>query len=279
MTSGELWKHERHKPHSLSHVWKFKPEYRLVILSDSSRAGKLGKDDKRTPDTSQNPNSVYSLCMLIKNKSNIFKKHSMASGTSEEEIQTAWRGAKGRGNVIHPHSVTGYRFQCAVCLPFFSHSCRGLCPFLSHRPVSFCLYFPSSYEPVSILHGRTSLMTLAVLFTASGQTDRQTTSYASCPKQFRIPSLQSSSSQSVLTSVVTRLKSTRPKATATFHVQKAGLTPAPARVLYLGHSALTPWMGESSRTHPKSSHVNMEETRDQSEASERDSLSQCLMKP
>jgi hypothetical protein len=174
MTSGELWKHERHKPHSLSHVWKFKPEYRLVILSDSSRAGKLGKDDKRTPDTSQNPNSVYSLCMLIKNKSNIFKKHSVASGTSEEEIQTAWRGAKGRGNVIHPHSVTGYRFQCAVCLPFFSHSRRGLCPFLSHRPVSFCLYFPSSYEPVSILHGRTSLMTLAVLFTASGQTDRQT---------------------------------------------------------------------------------------------------------
>lgn len=163
----------RHTPRSLSRGREFKPEYRLGILSDSSRAGKLGEDDKRTPSTSQNPNNVYSMHMLIKNKSNIFKKHSMASGPAKRRSrQTACRGAKGRGNVIHPLNVIGYQSQCPVCLPFFSHSRRGLCPFLSHCPVSFCLYFPSSYDPVSILRGQTSLMTLAVLFTTSGQTDK-----------------------------------------------------------------------------------------------------------
>lgn len=56
---------------------------------------------KGIPYASQNPNNVYSMCMLIENKSIVLKKHSMTSGPAKCRSRQPGAGT-GRGNAEHP---------------------------------------------------------------------------------------------------------------------------------------------------------------------------------
>lgn len=69
-----------------------------IQTSNYSRAGKYGRVRmiKMDPYTSQNPNNVYSMCRLIKNKSTVLKKHSMTSGPEKRRSRQPGAGQRKR---------------------------------------------------------------------------------------------------------------------------------------------------------------------------------------
>jgi len=205
--------------------------------------------------------------ILIKNK-NIFKKRSVASGPARRRSGQPGSVQKADKKCDAPTRCEQLQVSVPPAFPSSHTPVPGQCSFLSHLPVFFCLSFPSSYNPISTLHGQTSPMTFTVLFTTFGQTHHikfimLSSNSINLPFNPEAPSLFTQALQPGLSPP--DLKPQRP-----FMFRKQVLQlPLQWSYIWTTRLLLSGWANPCILT-PKSSRVNMEGTRDPLEASERE---------